>query len=37
MLIDDGLYGSLIRGVSLFHCDLLSHEDNGIMAKILFK
>jgi FtsP/CotA-like multicopper oxidase with cupredoxin domain len=27
----------LIRGVSLFHCHLLSHEDKGMMAKILFK
>jgi FtsP/CotA-like multicopper oxidase with cupredoxin domain len=27
----------IIRGVSLFHCHLLSHEDKGMMAKILFK
>ena len=27
----------IIRGVSLFHCHLLSHEDKGTMAKILFK
>jgi FtsP/CotA-like multicopper oxidase with cupredoxin domain len=27
----------IIRGVSLFHCHLLSHEDEGMMAKILFK
>jgi suppressor of ftsI len=27
----------VIRGVSLFHCHLLSHEDKGMMAKILFK
>jgi FtsP/CotA-like multicopper oxidase with cupredoxin domain len=26
----------IIRGVSLFHCHLLSHEDKGMMAKILF-
>jgi hypothetical protein len=24
----------IIRGVSLFHCDLLSHEDKGIIATI---
>ena len=27
----------IIRGASLFHCHLLSHEDKGMMAKILFK
>jgi suppressor of ftsI len=27
----------IIRGVSLFHCHLLSHEDKGMMANILFK
>jgi FtsP/CotA-like multicopper oxidase with cupredoxin domain len=27
----------IIRGTSLFHCHLLSHEDKGMMAKILFK
>jgi suppressor of ftsI len=27
----------IIRGVSLFHCHLLSHEDKGMMAKIFFK
>ncbi len=27
----------IIRGISLFHCPLLSHEDKGMMAKILFK
>jgi len=27
----------IIRGISLFHCHLLSHEDKGMMAKILFK
>jgi suppressor of ftsI len=27
----------LIRGVSLFHCHLLKHEDKGMMAKVLFK
>jgi FtsP/CotA-like multicopper oxidase with cupredoxin domain len=27
----------LIRGMSVFHCHLLSHEDKGMMAKILFQ
>jgi suppressor of ftsI len=27
----------IIRGVSLFHCHLLNHEDKGMMAKIVFK
>jgi FtsP/CotA-like multicopper oxidase with cupredoxin domain len=27
----------IIRGMSLFHCHLLSHEDKGTMAKILFE
>jgi suppressor of ftsI len=27
----------IIRGMSLFHCHLLSHEDKGMMAKILFQ
>jgi suppressor of ftsI len=27
----------IIRGVSLFHCHLLSHEDKGMMAKIVFR
>jgi FtsP/CotA-like multicopper oxidase with cupredoxin domain len=27
----------VIRGMSLFHCHLLNHEDKGMMAKILFK
>jgi FtsP/CotA-like multicopper oxidase with cupredoxin domain len=27
----------IIRGLSVFHCHLLSHEDKGMMAKILFK
>ena len=27
----------VIRGMSLFHCHLLSHEDKGMMAKILFQ
>jgi FtsP/CotA-like multicopper oxidase with cupredoxin domain len=27
----------IIRGISLFHCHLLSHEDKGMMAQILFK
>jgi suppressor of ftsI len=26
----------IIRGVSVFHCHLLQHEDKGMMAKILF-
>jgi suppressor of ftsI len=27
----------IIRGMSLFHCHLLSHEDKGMMAKILLE
>jgi suppressor of ftsI len=27
----------IIRGMSVFHCHLLQHEDKGMMAKILFK
>src|SRR5271168_39091 len=27
----------LIRGMSVFHCHLLKHEDKGMMAKILFQ
>jgi FtsP/CotA-like multicopper oxidase with cupredoxin domain len=27
----------IIRGMSVFHCHLLSHEDKGMMAKILFR
>jgi len=27
----------IIKGMSLFHCHLLNHEDKGMMAKILFK
>ena len=27
----------LIRGMSVFHCHLLNHEDKGMMAKILFR
>jgi FtsP/CotA-like multicopper oxidase with cupredoxin domain len=27
----------VIRGMSLFHCHLLNHEDKGMMAKILFE
>ena len=27
----------VIRGMSVFHCHLLSHEDKGMMAKIVFK
>jgi suppressor of ftsI len=27
----------IIRGISVFHCHLLKHEDKGMMAKILFR
>jgi suppressor of ftsI len=27
----------IIRGLSVFHCHLLNHEDKGMMAKILFR
>jgi FtsP/CotA-like multicopper oxidase with cupredoxin domain len=27
----------VIKGVAVFHCHLLNHEDKGMMAKILFK
>jgi FtsP/CotA-like multicopper oxidase with cupredoxin domain len=27
----------VIRGMSVFHCHLLNHEDKGMMAKILLK
>jgi len=27
----------IIRGLSVFHCHLLNHEDKGMMAKILFE
>ena len=27
----------VIRGMSVFHCHLLNHEDKGLMAKILFE
>jgi suppressor of ftsI len=27
----------VIRGMSVFHCHLLSHEDKGMMAKVLFQ
>jgi FtsP/CotA-like multicopper oxidase with cupredoxin domain len=27
----------IIKGMSLFHCHLLKHEDKGMMAKILFE
>jgi suppressor of ftsI len=27
----------IIRGMSVFHCHLLSHEDKGMMAKVLFQ
>ena len=26
----------IIRGMSVFHCHLLNHEDKGMMAKIVF-
>ena len=32
-----GFTDPIIRGTSLFHCHLLKHEDQGMMAKILFK
>jgi transcriptional regulator with GAF, ATPase, and Fis domain len=32
-----GETGTIIRGVSVFHCHLLKHEDNGMLAKILFE
>ena len=28
---------TIIRGMSVFHCHLLNHEDKGMMAKILFQ
>ena len=27
----------VIRGMSLFHCHLLNHEDKGMMAMIVFE
>ena len=27
----------VIRGMSVFHCHLLNHEEKGMMAKILFE
>ena len=27
----------IIKGMSVFHCHLLKHEDKGMMAKILFR
>jgi FtsP/CotA-like multicopper oxidase with cupredoxin domain len=27
----------IIRGMSVFHCHLLNHEDKGMMAKVLFR
>lgn len=27
----------IIKGISVFHCHLLKHEDKGMMAKILFQ
>ncbi len=32
-----GFTDPIIRGVSVFHCHLLSHEDKGMMATILFQ
>jgi len=31
------LTAPVIKGMSVFHCHLLNHEDKGMMAKILFK
>jgi FtsP/CotA-like multicopper oxidase with cupredoxin domain len=31
------LTNPVIKGMSVFHCHLLNHEDKGMMAKILFK
>jgi len=31
------LTNPIIKGMSVFHCHLLNHEDKGMMAKILFK
>jgi suppressor of ftsI len=28
---------AIIKGMSVFHCHLLNHENKGMMAKILFK
>jgi FtsP/CotA-like multicopper oxidase with cupredoxin domain len=30
-------YCQVIKGMSVFHCHLLNHEDKGIMARILFE
>jgi FtsP/CotA-like multicopper oxidase with cupredoxin domain len=30
------LTNQAIRGLSLLHCHILSHEDKGMMAKVLF-
>jgi FtsP/CotA-like multicopper oxidase with cupredoxin domain len=27
----------VIHGMSVFHCHILSHEDKGMMAKVLLK
>jgi FtsP/CotA-like multicopper oxidase with cupredoxin domain len=27
----------VIKGMSVFHCHLLNHEDKGMMAKVLFE
>jgi FtsP/CotA-like multicopper oxidase with cupredoxin domain len=32
-----GTHNPIIKGMSLFHCHLLNHEDKGMMAKILIK
>jgi hypothetical protein len=34
---DDGLHDPIIRGVPLFHCHRLSHEDEAMMAKSVFE
>jgi suppressor of ftsI len=31
------LTNPVIKGMSVFHCHLLNHEDKGMMAKVLFK
>jgi FtsP/CotA-like multicopper oxidase with cupredoxin domain len=35
MIVD--LTDPVIRGMSVFHCHLLNHEDKGMMAKVLFR
>ncbi len=27
----------IIRGMAVFHCHILNHEDKGMMAKVLFR